>query len=75
MLPGSRQEEVIREPVGCDSVALPRGGVPVAAELSSRLHVPVDVWLVCKFGVPGHEELVMGAIAAGEVAETFPSGL
>jgi putative phosphoribosyl transferase len=43
-------------------VGLPRGGVPVAAELGRRLGVPVDVVVVRKVGVPGHRELAMGAI-------------
>lgn len=46
-------------------LALPRGGVPVAAEIASRLKLPLDVFLVRKLGVPGHPELAMGAIAAG----------
>jgi len=48
-------------------LALPRGGVPVAFEVASRLGVPLDVFLVRKLGVPGHPELAMGAIAAGGV--------
>jgi putative phosphoribosyl transferase len=48
-------------------LGLPRGGVPVAAEVSERLHVPLDVFVVRKLGVPGHEELAMGAIAPGGV--------
>ena len=48
-------------------LALPRGGVPVAFEVASRLEVPLDVVLVRKLGVPGHPELAMGAIAAGGV--------
>jgi predicted phosphoribosyltransferase len=48
-------------------LALPRGGVPVAAQISARLHVPLDVFVVRKLGVPGHEELAMGAIASGGV--------
>ncbi len=46
-------------------LALPRGGVPVAFEVARALHVPLDVFLVRKLGVPGHEELAMGAIASG----------
>ncbi len=46
-------------------LALPRGGVPVAAAVASRLAAPLDVFLVRKLGVPGHEELAMGAIAEG----------
>jgi putative phosphoribosyl transferase len=48
-------------------LALPRGGVPVGFELARRLRVPLDVFLVRKLGVPGHEELAMGAIASGGV--------
>ena len=48
-------------------LALPRGGVPVAAEVSRALRVPIDVVLVRKLGVPGHPELAMGAIASGGV--------
>ncbi len=48
-------------------LALPRGGVPVAFEVAQRLAAPLDVFLVRKLGVPGHEELAMGAIATGGV--------
>jgi putative phosphoribosyl transferase len=48
-------------------LALPRGGVPVALEVAKALHAPLDVLLVRKLGVPGHEELAMGAIASGGV--------
>jgi putative phosphoribosyl transferase len=48
-------------------LALPRGGVPVAYEVASALHVPLDVFSVRKLGVPGHQELAMGAIASGGV--------
>src|SRR5436189_4597831 len=48
-------------------LALPRGGVPVAYEVAKALHVPLDVFLVRKLGVPGHEELAMGAIATGGI--------
>lgn len=48
-------------------LALPRGGVPVAYEVASALKAPLDVFLVRKLGVPGHEELAMGAIASGGV--------
>jgi putative phosphoribosyl transferase len=46
-------------------LALPRGGVPVAFEVAQALRVPLDIFLVRKLGVPGHEELAMGAIATG----------
>jgi len=49
------------------TLALPRGGVPVGFEVATRLHVPLDVFLVRKLGVPGEEELAMGAIATGGV--------
>ena len=45
-------------------LALPRGGVPVAFEIATHLHLPLDVWIVRKLGVPYHKELAMGAIAA-----------
>src|SRR5437762_9023265 len=48
-------------------LALPRGGVPVAYEVARALHAPLDVFLVRKLGLPGHEELAMGAIATGGV--------
>jgi putative phosphoribosyl transferase len=48
-------------------LALPRGGVPVAFEVAKALHAPLDIFLVRKLGVPGHEELAMGAIATGGV--------
>jgi putative phosphoribosyl transferase len=48
-------------------LALPRGGVPVAFEIASRLHAPMDVFTVRKLGVPGYEELAMGAIAPGDI--------
>jgi putative phosphoribosyl transferase len=46
-------------------LALPRGGVPVAYEIATILHVPLDVFIVRKLGVPGQRELAMGAIATG----------
>ena len=48
-------------------LGLPRGGVPVAFEVAQRLGLPLDVFVVRKLGVPGHEELAMGAIAPGGV--------
>ena len=48
-------------------LALPRGGVPVGAEIARALHAPLDVFNVRKLGVPWHDELAMGAIAAGGV--------
>ena len=48
-------------------LALPRGGVPVAYEVARVLNAPLDIFLVRKLGVPGHEELAMGAISTGGV--------
>jgi putative phosphoribosyl transferase len=48
-------------------LALPRGGVPVAFEVAKRLDVPLDLFLVRKLGLPGHEEFAIGAIASGGV--------
>jgi putative phosphoribosyl transferase len=48
-------------------LALPRGGVPVAFEVARALHAPLEVFQVRKLGVPGHEELAMGAVASGGV--------
>ncbi len=48
-------------------LGLPRGGVPVAYEVAQALRAPLDVFVVRKLGVPGHEELAMGAIATGGV--------
>lgn len=48
-------------------LALPRGGVPVAYEIAKALEAPLDVVVVRKVGVPGHEELAMGAVASGGV--------
>jgi len=46
-------------------LALPRGGLPVAFEIATRLHLPLDIFLVRKLGAPGQPELAMGAIATG----------
>ena len=46
-------------------LALPRGGVPVAYEVALTLNAPLDIFTVRKLGLPGHEELAMGAIATG----------
>jgi putative phosphoribosyl transferase len=48
-------------------LALPRGGVPVGAEVAKKLNAPLDVFVVRKLGLPGHPELAMGAIASGGV--------
>jgi putative phosphoribosyl transferase len=48
-------------------LGLPRGGVPVAFEVAKTLHAPLDVFIVRKLGVPGHEELALGAVSTGNV--------
>lgn len=53
-------------------LALPRGGVPVAAEVAAALNAPLDVFIVRKLGFPGHEEYAMGAIASGGVRVMNP---
>lgn len=67
---GQRLAKKLSHYVGRDDVvvlALPRGGVPVAFEVASSLRAPLDVFVVRKLGVPGHEELAMGAVATGGV--------
>ncbi|HEY3262372.1 MAG TPA: phosphoribosyltransferase family protein [Pseudonocardiaceae bacterium] len=49
----------------CAVLALPRGGVPVAAEVAAALHAPLDVLVVRKLGLPGQPELAFGAVASG----------
>ena len=48
-------------------LALPRGGVPVGYEVARDLNIPLDVFIVRKLGVPGYEELAMGAVATGGI--------
>lgn len=48
-------------------LGLPRGGVPVAAEVARELAAPLDVMVVRKLGMPGHEEFAVGAIASGDI--------
>lgn len=67
---GQLLAEQLKEYADCSNVlvlALPRGGVPVAFEVAKALNAPLDVFLVRKLGVPGQEELAMGAIASGGV--------
>jgi len=67
---GRRLAEKLVEYAGRPDVlvlALPRGGVPVAFEVAQALKAPLDVFVVRKLGVPGHEELAMGAIASGGI--------
>jgi len=53
-------------------LALPRGGVPVAYEVARSLHAPLDLFIVRKLGMPGHEEFAIGAIATGCVMVINP---
>lgn len=62
-------------------LGLPRGGVPVAHQVAEALHLPLDVFVVRKLGLPGHEELAMGALAQGngivfnsDVLDTYSPG-
>jgi predicted phosphoribosyltransferase len=67
---GRRLAAALSEVIGDEEtvvLGLARGGVPVAAEVAHRLGAELDVYLVRKLGVPGHEELAMGAIASGGV--------
>ncbi len=67
---GRRLAEHLRAYATRDDVvvlALPRGGVPVAFEVARQWKAPLDIFVVRKLGVPGHEELAMGAIASGGV--------
>jgi predicted phosphoribosyltransferase len=54
-------------------LALPRGGVPVAEPVARRLGAPLDVFMVRKIGLPGHEELAMGAVASGGIVLVNPA--
>src|SRR5438552_10241026 len=68
---GRRQAENLSAYRGRDDtmvLGLPRGGVPVAYEVARQLGLPLDVFVVRKLGVPGYEELAMGAIASGNVS-------
>lgn len=67
---GQQLAQKLNAYAGCNDVvilALPRGGVPVAYAVAQALQAPLDVFLVRKLGLPGHEELAMGAIASGGV--------
>jgi putative phosphoribosyl transferase len=72
---GRRLAEGLMRYAGRDDtvvLGLPRGGVPVAFEVARVLAAPLDVFVVRKLGVPGHEELAMGAIASGGVMVLNP---
>ena len=61
----ARDLEFLRGSAETIVLALPRGGVPVGFEIAHELNLPLDILLVRKLGVPGHEELAMGAVASG----------
>lgn len=63
-------QQALADPV---VLALPRGGVPVAAEVALALHAPLDLLVVCKIGAPGNPELAVGAIAEGAEAAVTDS--
>jgi putative phosphoribosyl transferase len=68
----------LRHYAGRDDVivlALPRGGVPVGYEVAKALGAPLDVFVVRKLGIPGYEELAMGAIASGGLIVLNPEAL
>jgi predicted phosphoribosyltransferase len=62
----ARELAAYAENPGVVILALPRGGVPVAYEVARALNAPLDVFVVRKIGVPGQEELALGAIATGD---------
>jgi len=65
---GRKLANALRDYAGRDDVvvlALPRGGIPVGYEVAQSLGAPLDVFVVRKLGVPGHEELAVGAVASG----------
>jgi predicted phosphoribosyltransferase len=67
---GAQLARQLNEYAGRDDVvvlALPRGGVPIGYAIASTIHAPLDILLVRKLGLPGHEEYAMGAIASGGV--------
>lgn len=64
---GRAVKERLGNPSNLIVLALPRGGVPVGCEVARALGLPLDVFIVRKLGVPGHEELAMGAIASGGI--------
>jgi predicted phosphoribosyltransferase len=77
---GSRLARILAGQLGDDAdrgdpvvLGLPRGGVPVAAEVAAALQAPLDVFVVRKLGVPGQPELAMGAIASGGVVVRNPA--
>ena len=64
---GAEVEKRIGRRADAIVLALPRGGVPVGYEVAKAIGAPLDVFIVRKLGLPGHEELAMGAIASGGV--------
>ncbi len=75
---GKRLAEALSEYAAQPDVivlGLPRGGVPVAYEVAEALDAPMDVFIVRKLGVPGHEEYAMGAIASGGIRVLNPEAM
>lgn len=73
---GKRLAEHLKAYAGRPDVivlALPRGGVPVAYEVARAINAPLDIFLVRKLGVPGQEELALGALASGGVRVLNPA--
>ncbi|WP_394829647.1 phosphoribosyltransferase [Pendulispora albinea] len=72
---GRRLSAKLTHHAGTDAIvlALPRGGVPVGYEVARALNLDLDVFIVRKLGVPGHQELAMGAVASGGVRVTNPT--
>ena len=67
---GTKLADKLSRYAGCSDgivLALPRGGVPVAYEVARALNLPLDIFIVRKLGLPGREELAIGAIASGGV--------
>jgi predicted phosphoribosyltransferase len=68
----ARDLKHLRDTPGLIVLALPRGGVPVGFEIARALHAPLEAFVVRKLGVPGQEELAMGAVASGGVRVLNP---
>ena len=62
----AKQLQIFAHRADVTVLGIPRGGVTVAFEIASALHLPMDIFLSRKLGVPGHEELAFGAVAAGD---------
>lgn len=65
ILLAQKLKPMVQDGNGLLVIGLPRGGVPVACEVAQALDAPLDILVVSKLGIPGHEETAMGAIASG----------